>query len=567
MSETDYFQIVLSFVGGLGLFIYGMHIMADGLQKSAGTRMKKFLEVITSKKGLGVAVGALITAIIQSSSATTVMVVGFVNAGLLSLQQAVGVIMGANIGTTVTGWLVSSVEWMGVLSPTKIAPIAVAIGVCMVMFIRKKTTSQIGEIIVGFGMLFMGITMMSDGVSPLRDSPVFRELFLTLGGNPILGVLAGAAVTAIIQSSSASVGILQTLSASGLVPWNAAVYIIMGQNIGTCVTAMLSSIGAKKNAKRAAYVHLLFNVIGSVIFSIVAIIFFKINHEIGKLLISQTEISLVHTVFNVANTMLLYPFSGLLIKMSEFFVQVSKSKEENNASLVYLDERILGTPNIAVQSADKEVIRMGGIVRENFRTALDSLLEKDITKFEKVSQIEKDIDILEKEITSFLVKMCNSPINEEENKIITTHFHTINDFERVGDHSMNIAEIAKYMIDENIIFSETAYNELDNMIKLCWDCYDTAFRAKETNNIELAKKVLDMEEKVDIMENEIRESHIQRLANNLCNTKSGVALLDSLTNLERISDHASNIAQSVIDAKSDKKRGRQHISSKSLSIM
>lgn len=561
----SYLQILLAFVGGLGLFIYGMHIMADGLQKSAGTKMKKFLEVITNKKGLGVAAGAAVTAIIQSSSATTVMVVGFVNAGLLSLQQAVGVIMGANIGTTVTGWLVSSVEWLGVLSPSKLAPVALAAGVVMIMFVKKNKLNQLGEIIAGFGMLFMGITMMSDAVSPLRDAPVFKEIFLTLGSNPLFGVLAGAFVTAVIQSSSASVGILQTLAASGLVPWDAAVYIIMGQNIGTCVTAMLSGVGAKKTAKRAAYIHLLFNVTGSVIFSIGAIIFFKFNSAIGNLLISQTEISLVHTIFNVANTMLLYPFSNLLIKMSEFFVQSSKSEDdESKASLVYLDERLLGTPNMAVQSANKEVLRMGEIVSENFRTAMDALLQKDENKFNRVSEVEKDIDSLDKSITNFLVKMCNSPINEEENNIITAHFHTVNDFERVGDHSMNIAEIAKYMIDENVEFSEIASKEIGEMINLCWDCYDTAYRAKEKNDCELAKKAIDIEEKVDKMEEELRARHIQRLANNLCNTKASVALLDALTNLERIADHSSNIAQSVIDEAENKKKSRQHIHSKTL---
>lgn len=560
----DYWEIVLSFVGGLGLFIYGMHIMADGLQKSAGTKMKKFLEVITSKKGLGVAVGALITAIIQSSSATTVMVVGFVNAGLLTLQQAVGVIMGANIGTTVTGWLVSSVEWLGAFSPTKIAPVAVAVGVFMIMFLKNKFKNQIGEIIVGFGMLFMGISMMSSGVAPLRDSPVFRDLFLTLGSNPILGVLAGACVTAIIQSSSASVGILQTLSASSLVPWNAAVYIIMGQNIGTCVTAMLSGIGAKQNAKRAAYIHLLFNVIGSVIFSIIAVIFFKIYTELGKMLISQTEISLVHTIFNVANTILLYPFSNLLIKASEFFVQTSKSnKSEDEASLVYLDERLLGTPNIAVQSANKEVIRMGKIVGENLKISLDVLLNKDYNKFEKIKETEDNIDMLDKSITGFLVKMCNSPINEEENNIITAHFHTVNDLERVGDHSMNIAETAKYMMEENISFSEAAYNELQEMSSLCLECYDMSYRAKETGDSELAKQAILIEDKVDLLEKELRNHHIQRLATNLCDTKSGVAFLDSLTNLERIADHSSNVAHSVMDQKEKPKKSRQHIHSKS----
>ena len=283
----EYIKVIFTLVGGLGLFIYGMQIMADGLQKSAGNKMKKLLEVLTNNKFMGVLVGAVVTAIIQSSSATTVMVVGFVNAGLMNLAQAVGVIMGANIGTTVTGWLVSSAEWAKFLNPSELAPLAIAIGVGMILFAKKKSVKQVGEIIAGFGILFIGLDMMGGAVKPFRESPVFKNAFLTLGKNPILGILAGFAVTAIIQSSSASVGILQSLARYSLVPWNAAVYIIMGQNIGTCVTALFSSIGASKNAKRTAYIHLLFNVIGTIVFAVIGIVYFKyINHTFGESLIT-----------------------------------------------------------------------------------------------------------------------------------------------------------------------------------------------------------------------------------------------------------------------------------------
>ena len=299
----NYAGIIIPFVGGLGMFIYGMQIMAQGLENAAGSRMKSLLEVLTKNKLMGVLLGAFITAVIQSSSATTVMVVGFVNAGIMNLSQAMGVIMGANIGTTVTGWLVSSVEWAKFLSPSNLAPIAIMIGVILMLTGRRRPVKDISSIIIGFGILFVGITTMSSAVAPLQESEGFRNIFVALGHNPFLGIVAGALVTAVIQSSSASVGILQSLAAAGLVPFNAAVYIIMGQNIGTCVTALLSSIGAKKNAKTAAIMHLLFNIIGTIIFSIAAIVFFKlINPEMGMGMITQTQISSVHTIFNIGTT-------------------------------------------------------------------------------------------------------------------------------------------------------------------------------------------------------------------------------------------------------------------------
>ncbi len=309
----NYLDIIIPFVGGLALFIYGMQIMAQGLQNAAGNKMKQLLKALTQNKIMGVLLGAIVTAIIQSSSATTIMVVGFVNAGLMDLTQSMSVIMGANIGTTVTGWLVSSVEWAKFLSPAVIAPVVVMIGVILMITAKNISHKEISSIVIGFGILFIGIEMMSDAVYPLRESEIFKTLFMTLGENPILGILTGAAVTAIIQSSSASVGILQTLAASGLVPFHAAVYIIMGQNIGTCITAMLSAIGASRNAKCASYMHLLFNIIGTVLFSIVSIAYFKIiNPTMGFGPISQTEISVVHTVFNIATTILLFPFFYIL---------------------------------------------------------------------------------------------------------------------------------------------------------------------------------------------------------------------------------------------------------------
>ncbi|HHW66137.1 MAG: phosphate:Na+ symporter [Epulopiscium sp.] len=542
----DYTKIIFALIGGLGLFIYGMQIMAEGLQKSAGNKMKKLLEILTNNRFMGVLVGAGVTAIIQSSSATTVMVVGFVNAGLMNLTQAAGVIMGANIGTTVTGWIVSSAEWAKLLNPSELAPLAIAIGVVMMLFAKKKAIKQIGEIIAGFGILFVGLDMMGDAVKPLRNSPVFAEVFLTLGHNPLLGVFAGFAVTAIIQSSSASVGILQTLAAASLVPWSAAVYIIMGQNIGTCVTAMLSSIGATKNAKRAAYIHLLFNVMGTIIFSIIAVVYFYfINPHFGLELIGMTEISIVHTIFNIANTIILFPFAGMLVYLSGIFVR--GKDEEDESGLRHLDERILETPTFAVENAIKEVVRMGHMAAENTKLAIEALLEKDEKKVEKVFKREKNINVLNRTITPYLVKISNSPINEQQSSLVTGLFHTVGDIERVGDHAENIAELAQFAIEEKVQLSDSAILELRTMAEKCIECFEDAIRAREENDPILAKSVEPNEDMVDKMEKELRKRHIERLAKNECSATSGVVFLDVISNLERISDHASNIALSVLD--------------------
>ena len=366
----DYVNIIIPFVGGLGMFIYGMQIMAQGLENAAGNKMKSLLEVLTKNKLMGVLLGATITAVIQSSSATTVMVVGFVNAGIMNLTQAMGVIMGANVGTTVTGWLVSSVEWAEFLSPSKLAPIAVIIGVVIMLTGKRRSAKDISSIIIGFGILFIGISTMSSSVAPLQESEAFCNLFVTLGQNPLLGIFAGALVTAVIQSSSASVGILQSLAAAGLVPFSAAIYIIMGQNIGTCVTAMMSGMGAKKNAKTAALMHLLFNIIGTVIFSIIAIVYFEVlNPTGGTGLISQTQISMVHTVFNIGTTIMLFPASNLIINLAKKIGRVEEAEQDD--SRVLLDDRMLQTPGIALQSTVNEVLRMGEIVAESLKVAKD----------------------------------------------------------------------------------------------------------------------------------------------------------------------------------------------------
>lgn len=553
IMNLDYATIILGFAGGLGLFIYGMQVMASGLQKAAGNSLKKILEVLTKNKFLGVLLGIGVTAIIQSSSATTVMVVGFVNAGLMNLQQTVGIIMGANIGTTVTGWLVSSVQWAGVFSPENLAPIAVFIGAALAIFSKKQTVNQIGEILVGFGMLFIGIEMMSTGVEPLQHLPAFKEAFTQFGRNPLLGVLVGAVVTAVIQSSSASVGILQSLSLTGLVSWNSAVYIIMGQNIGTCVTALLSSVGTSKNAKGAAYIHLLFNVIGSVFFSILAAIFFTFYHDFGSQKIGMVEISLIHTAFNIANTVIMFPFSGLFVKMAEkLAAATSKNAGDDETVPVHLDDRILSTPSIAMSNCTKEIVRLGNMSLKNLTAACESLENRDGSRVEKILEREKNIDNLTKAITAYLVKLCNSNLTKQENTNATGMFHIVNDMERIGDHAENIIEMTQQMIADDLELSKKGIDDLKKMAEESLKSVRNCIIALSDNDIDFAEKVIKEEERVDNLEKQIRGEHMQRLTSGECNPRVGVIFLDALTNLERVSDHALNVAQGVIGANTTK---------------
>lgn len=545
----DYMALVTGLCGGLGLFLYGMHIMAAGLQKTAGGNLKKVLEILTKNRVIGIIVGALVTAVIQSSSATTVMVVGFVNAGLMNLTQAVGIIMGANIGTTITSWIVSSAEF---LKTETLAPIAVFIGAAMILFGKKTKTKQIGEIIIGFGVLFIGIEMMSSGVEPLSKLEGFKTAFKQFGKNPVLGVCVGMFVTALIQSSSASVGILIALALNGLVTWDAAVYIIMGQNIGTCATALLSSVGASKNAKGAAYIHLLFNVIGSVFFSIVAFIFFKLYPSVGLNVITPLQISIVHSVFNIANTVLMFPFAKGLVKIAEILCRVSKGNIDEDSEVMHLDDRILNTPSIAIASCIKEIVHLGNMANKNLVLACDTVISKNAGAIEKIFEREKKIDNLTKVITQYLVKLCNADITSEENDYITSLFHTVHDIERIGDHCENLAEFTETLINDDMDFSDSAKDELQSMFTETEKCVRNSIIALEDNDIDFAEKVIKEEERVDGLEKNLRQKHIDRLTANLCSPLVGVVYLDILTNLERVSDLALNVAQVVIKNNTNK---------------
>ncbi len=546
----DNLKIIFAFIGGLGLFIYGMHIMGEGLQKVAGSKMRNLLGILTSNKFLAIGLGAVVTAVVQSSSATTVMVVGFVNAGLMNLTQSVGVIMGANIGTTITSWIVSLSEWSTFLKPTTIAPIAVAIGVVLTMSAKDSRKKQVGEIIVGFGILFIGMSSMSSAVSPLKNLPQFEQLFAEFGANPILGILVGALVTVLVQSSSASVGILQAIALQGLVPWSAAFYIILGQNIGTCVTALISGLGASKNAKAAAYIHLLFNVIGSLVFGIIGVIYFKFfNPVLGSTIITITYISVMHTLYNISNTVVMFPFSKILVdvasKMAGVVVQ-NVSDKPGYKDKVHLDERLLESTPMALESSFNEVVRLGEVAYKALEMAGNAVIDLDKEAISSVEELEDRINSIEEGVTIFLTKLIKLPLSQNQNADLSNYFHTVSDLERVGDHCMNIAEEALYLMEEGVNFSVEAKKELIELIDSTKLCMSYALKANISKDEILARKSCEIEDIIDDMVNNLRVKHIERLSNGSCSAKAGIVFLDLISNLERISDHCKNVSEYVM---------------------
>ena len=551
MTKDD-LEMILKFIGGLGMFLYGMNVMADGLQKSAGSKLKKLMEFLTKNRFVAILAGAAITGIIQSSSATTVMVVGFVNAGVMNLTQAVGVIMGANIGTTVTAWLVSMNEWGSMLKPEFFAPALVGVGAFLILFSQKENKKKIGEILVGFGVLFIGLNFMSGSIAPYRDAPIFTNAFIVLGKNPFLAILVGAVVTGIIQSSSASVGILQTLALNGIVSWQSAVFITLGQNIGTCVTALLSSTGAGKNAKRASMIHLLFNVVGAAIFGVVMFLLFSFNQTWAQEKITSVQISIFHTIFNVSCTIILFPFADLLVKMSGWIVGEEKvASVEEKPDLVAevarrLDRRILESSSFALETAIKEVNYMGEITLMNTKVAVEAVQSADVNLIGEVLEREAVINKLEKMLMTFLVEVDNLSLTEEQHVVIKNLLYTISDLERISDHCENIVQLAEIRRRDKVSFSKRGVTDLDEIASETIRSLEWATKARKENSKEASLRTDDYEMRVDLLEEEMRERHIQRLTKGKCEPESGVIFLDILSNLERISDHAKNIAGYVV---------------------
>lgn len=530
---------ILSMAGGLGLFLFGIRTMGDGLENAAGAKLKRMLEVLTGNRFLAVLVGFVVTAIIQSSTATTVMVVGFVNAGMMSLAQAVGVIMGANIGTTVTSLLIA-------LNFSSVAAAAVLVGVILMLASKKTVVKNLGAIFTGFGLLFLGIDMMSDSMAPLRDSAGFMNFIVTVSESPLrplFGIILGIVMTAVLQSSSASVGVLQTLAMQGLVPLKFSVFVLFGQNIGTCLTALFSTVGAKKNSKRAAVIHLLFNVIGTGIFILIALLTPYVEW-IEKLSPDpMAQIAISHIVFNIVSTVVMFPFAKVLVKLSCLLVP-GKDDSESEMHCKFIDDRLLNTPPFAVMQVSKEVARMAKLARDNFETSAHALINRSDKDLDKVMENEEIINYLNHHITSYLVKLNALDITDSDSDYIARVFHAINDIERVGDHAINLAEAAQHNIGEGLKFSDPAREELNQLcgsVVTLLERSMAAFDNQSLSNNE-AKELSDLEEHIDDLTLECQDSHIFRLNRKECNTEAGMLYLNTITDFERVGDHAINIA-------------------------
>lgn len=547
----DIFSL-FTLLGGLAFFLYGMNVMGVGLDKVAGGRLERLLEKLTSNPIKSVALGTFVTAIIQSSSATTVMVVGFVNSGIMKLRQAIGIIMGANLGTTATAWILSLAGLKGdsfvvkMLKPSSFAPILAFVGIFLIMVAKKEKKKDVGSIMIGFALLMFGMDVMSGAVKPLADIPEFKNI-LTMFSNPILGVLTGAIFTAIIQSSSASVGILQALSMTGGITFGSAIPIIMGQNIGTCITAMLSSIGAKKNAKRAALVHLYFNLIGTVLFLIV---FYSIQYTIGFSFINNSvdavSIAIVHTTFNLLTTAALLPFTRGLEKLACLTLKDDKDTDNAEDIITGLDERFLASPGYAVEQCSEVTKQMAELAKNTILSSIHLLTEFDDKISDSIMDNENKVDKYEDLLGTYLVKLSSKELSLSNSNSVSMFLHSIGDFERISDHAVNILDLAKEINQKSINFSKEAQDGLNVMTNAVIDILNMTIKAFVTDDLELAKQIEPLEEVIDILRKELKDRHIRRLQKGQCTTELGFVYTDILTNYERVSDHCSNIAVSML---------------------
>ena len=552
---------VLSMIGGLALFLFGMHAMGEGLSKTSGGRLEKILEKLTSNQLKAVLLGAGVTAVIQSSSATTVMVVGFVNSGIMKLSQAVGIIMGANIGTTATSWILSLSGIEGdnllikLLKPSSFSPILAIIGVAYIMFSKREKIKDIGMILVGFAILMTGMDMMSDAVKPLANVPEFTNILLMFT-NPILGMIAGAVLTAVIQSSSASVGILQALCITGAVKYSAAIPIIMGQNIGTCITAIMSSIGASKNAKRAALVHLYFNLIGTTIFMLV---FYAINAIVGFTFMNDSAnaagIAVVHSIFNITATIILLPFSDVLEKLACLTIrdeaEVVKTETEADKDFRLLDIRFLDTPGLATEHCRRVAENMCRLTKEAIYTAVETITEFDAKKVERVRSLESEIDRYEDELGTYMVKLSQHHLSEKDSHELSIILHCLSDFERISDHAVTLVNASSEMVEKKQEFSKKAKEELSIFTQAVKDIVDVSFDVFEKEDVTKAMLVEPLEEVIDLLQAEVKKRHVKRLQKGKCTIEMGFVLSDVITSYERIADHCSNIAVCLMQVNED----------------
>ncbi len=547
MSKGEIFTIALSLLAGLGLFLFGMKTMSDAIEKTAGAKLRPILEKFTSNKFLGLIVGAVFTALVQSSSACTSMVVSFVDSGLMSLYQAVGVIMGANIGTTITSQLVS-------FDLEHYAPLFLAIGIILFMFIKKEKINRFGEIIVGFGVLFLGISLMGDAVEPLKESVEVQHMFASLS-NPFLALLIGWLVTGIIQSSSVTVSIIVVLASKGMFNENLLIclYIILGCNMGACMTALLTSLSGKKDAKRAAMIHFLFNLFGSVLMFILLSVFGDWMKHLLFDIISKGHagnyIANSHTIFKIVQVAIIFPFSSLLVKATYLVIpgeDKGKVHYGDSFKLQYIGSRTVFNPATAVVAAQNEIERMASLASDNLNRSMNALITMDSDTISEVFEVEKNIDFLSHEITDYLVRLTQMTMPIEDLRNIGGLFHVVNDVERIGDHATNIAEAAQKRKDKDIKFTKDGVKELTEMMNAVNDNMHLCIEMFATRNDDHLKEIEDLEEKVDRMERDIQDSHIERLTRGECSPESGIIFNDIVVGLERVCDHATNIAYSVV---------------------
>ena len=529
----EHINILLGLFSGLALFLFGMEFMGDGLENAAGSRLKSFFDKAITNPFKGALVGTIVTAIIQSSSATTVMVVGFVNAGLMSLYQAVGVIMGANIGTTITGQLIT-------FKIDDYIPLFIIIGAALILFMKQQNRKEIGKIIFGFGLLFMGLSTMKESMSPIAETTFFQDLIVALEGNMFLGILVGAIMTAVVQSSSASTAILLSLAATGAINLQVAIPILFGNNIGTCVTALLSSLNANKVAKKAAFIHLAFNLIGTLIFlpfiNLLSQIVVTIGGDIDR------QIANAHTIFNIVNAALLLPFAGLFVKLANLALK----DKESETTINRLDPRFLESPAIAFEQAFQESLTMFELAKENVTLATNALIESDLSQTKKIYENEAEINRLERDLSTFLVSISSHDITEVDTNRIAAMIKIVNDIERIGDHSKNIAELAQEVSTGKLTFTKHALEELKLIYNYTIESIKSSYTSYKTNNREKANDTMIFEENIDRLEELLRDKHIQRLSQNKCNAHSGAVFLDAISNFERIGDHSINIAEYVL---------------------
>lgn len=548
---------VLTLIGGLVLFLYGMNVMGSGLEKLAGGKLEKLFDKLTSNPFKGFLLGFVVTAIIQSSSATTVMLVGFVNSGIMKLKQTIGIIMGANIGTAVTAWLLSltGIEggniWLEMLKPSSFTPILALIGIIFYMFMKDEKHKYIGMILLGFTVLMYGMDTMSGAVEPLKDMPEFSNILLMFD-NPLLGILAGAVLTAIIQSSSASVGILQALSSTGAVHFSTALPIILGQNIGTCITAAISAIGTNKNAKRVAAIHLSFNIIGTIIF---VAIYYPINAIIhfsfANSVVNALDIAVIHTLFKVITTIILFPFISALERLSYILIRDKSDKDTQINSGPVIDERFMSTPAFAVAQCKTQTIRMAELARQNIVNAFMLMQNWDKYVAKEISETEKTVDKYEDVIGTYLVKLSSHEMSLQESRTVSTILHTLSDFERISDHAKNILNSAKELHEKKLHFSKKAQSELEVMYKAIDEIIGLAIKAFRDNDLYSAYLVEPLEEVVDQLRTKLKSRHIKRLQKGTCSMETGFIYIDLLTSLERVSDHCSNVAVCLIQVNDD----------------